>query len=189
MKKNLPKFMVMLALAAVVCLPAMASADYVQSWYENGLYGNPASYQTWDTAEAFLLSPGTWIGTGLTINSGTGWTMTLINPRYALATTATAYVSNASEYFYFATRATDLTGPFSFDWVLSSGGTIAEGGKIVGVFNLTGTPSGGWTPTEYAPTAPPQENRAHAPIPPSVMLLGSGLVGLVLLRRRKPATA
>ena len=33
MKKNLPKFMVMLALAAFVCLPGMASADYVQSWY------------------------------------------------------------------------------------------------------------------------------------------------------------
>ena len=69
MKKKLPKFMVMLALAAVVCLPGMASADYVQSWYENGLYGTPPTPRTWDTAEAFLLSPGTWTGTGLTITS------------------------------------------------------------------------------------------------------------------------
>ena len=40
MKKILPKFMVIVALAAAVCLPGMASADYVQSWYENGMYGD-----------------------------------------------------------------------------------------------------------------------------------------------------
>jgi len=51
-------------------LAGIASADYVQTWMDNGLYGNPPTLQTWDTAEAFLLSPGTWTGTGLTINSG-----------------------------------------------------------------------------------------------------------------------
>ena len=70
MKKNFLKFTVMLALAAVIYLPGMAWADYVQTWRENGLYGNPPPLQTWDTAEAFWLSLGTWTGTGLTINSG-----------------------------------------------------------------------------------------------------------------------
>ena len=63
MKKILPKFMVMLALAAAICLPGMASADYVQSWSENGWYGTPDTQQTWDKAEAFLVSGGTWTGT------------------------------------------------------------------------------------------------------------------------------
>ena len=54
MKKSFLKFSVILALAAVICLPGMASADYVQTWSENGLYGSPATQQTWDKAEAFL---------------------------------------------------------------------------------------------------------------------------------------
>ena len=73
MKQDLLKFSVMLALAAIICLPGLASADYVQTWSENGLYGG--TYKTWDTAEAFLHTPGiSWAGTGLTIESGTGWT-------------------------------------------------------------------------------------------------------------------
>jgi len=38
MKKSLKRFSVMLVLAAIISLPGMASADYIQSWYENGLY-------------------------------------------------------------------------------------------------------------------------------------------------------
>jgi hypothetical protein len=180
MKKNFLKFSVMLALAATISLPGMAQADYVQTWVENGLYGTPATYQTWDTAEAFLLTPGiTWAGTGLTINSGTGWTTKLINPQYALATTTTPYISSTQGNFYFATSSTNLAGTFSFDWVLSNKGAI------VGVERLVYTSIGGWTYTEYAPKNAPPENRSHAPLPPTVLLLGSGLVGLVLLCRRK----
>lgn len=188
MKKILSGLLVVLALAGVVCLPGMASADYVQNWVENGLYGTPATYQTWDTTEAFLLSPGTWIGTGLTINSGAGWTASLINPTYALAT-GNLFDSSTQGNFYFTTRATDLTGPFSFDWVLSRGGAITEGGTIVGVYNLTWTPGGGWTGLEFDPASPPSENRSPVPLPPTAMLLGSGLVGLVLLRRKNHTPA
>ena len=31
MKKNLPRFMIMLTLAAIVCLPSLASADYIKT--------------------------------------------------------------------------------------------------------------------------------------------------------------
>ena len=144
MKKNLPKFMVMLALAAVVCLPGMAHADYVQSWSENGWYGTPSTQQTWDKAEAFLVSGGTWTAPGLTI-ALTDWTATLINPTYILATGPT-FNSSSQGIFSFTTYATDrtATAPFVFDWILSHGTTI------VGFDRLTWTPAtgGGWTLTE-----------------------------------------
>jgi hypothetical protein len=177
MHKSLMNLVVMVALAAAICLPGMAQADYVVNWVENGVYGNPPTVQTWDTAEAFLLSDGAWTGTGLSF-SDAAWTATLVNPKYARAT-GPAYSGN----FPFTTSATDLTGPFSFDWVLSYQGVV------VGVYNLTGTPTGGWTGTEYTPADAPPENRFSIPLPPSLMLLGSSLVGLGLLRRRKPATA
>jgi hypothetical protein len=173
MHQRLVNLVVMAALAATICLPGMARADYVVNWVENGLYGNPPTAQTWDTAEAFLLSGGTWTGTGLSF-SDTSWTATLVNPKYALAT-GPAYSGN----FSFTTSATNLTGIFSFDWVLSYKGVI------VGVYNLTSTPSGGWTGTEYVPADAPPENRFPVPLPPSLLLVGSALVGLGLLRRRK----
>ena len=177
MKKNFPKFMLILALAAIVYLPGMANADYVQNWNENGLYGTPATYQTWDTAEAFLLSPGTWTGTGLTINSGTGWEEKLINPTYARATGDT-FISSTQGNFNFTTSASDLTGLFSFDWVLSNNSVI------VGVQRSIYTPGGGWSYTDFTAN-PPAENRSPVPLPPTMLLLGSGLAGLGLLRRRQ----
>jgi hypothetical protein len=172
--KTLVKWLILLSLAGTICLPGMASADYVQGWVENGLYAG--SYTTWNKAEAFLLSDGSWTGTGLTINSGSGWTATLINPTYALAT-GNLFDSSTQGNFYFTTSATDLTSPFSFDWVLSN-----DRG-IVGVQRSIYTPGEGWSYLDST-SNPPLENRAHAPIPPTALLLGTGLLGLFWLRRK-----
>jgi hypothetical protein len=187
LSKGFLKFSVILALAAVISLPGMASADYVQIWSENGLYGSPAAKQTWDKAEAFLVSGGTWVAPGLTV-AVTDWVATLVNPTYARATGPT-FNSSVRGDFSFTTYATNRTStdPFVFDWILWNGNTI------VGFDRLTWTPAsgGGWTLTE-SPIPVAQyiaqsslENRAHAPLPPTLLLLGSGLVGLGLLRRRK----
>ena len=37
--KNLMKLLVFLALGVVICSPGLAFGTYVESWYENGLYG------------------------------------------------------------------------------------------------------------------------------------------------------
>ncbi len=191
MRKVLLKFSVILALAAVIWLPGLASADYVQVWSENGQYGPTNAQQTWDKAEAFLVSGGTWTEPGLTI-AVTDWTATLINPTYALAT-GPAFDSSLQGLFSFTTYATDRTGtePFVIDWILWNGTTI------VGFDRLTWTPAadGSWTLTETPIAAADytaqssQENRAQAPLPPTTLLLGSGLVGLVLLHRKKRSRA
>jgi hypothetical protein len=172
--KSIVKWLLLLSLAGTICLPGMASADYVQGWVENGLYAG--SYTAWNKAEAFLLSDGSWTRTGLTINSGSGWTAALINPRYALAT-GDLFDSRTKGNFYFTTSATNLTGPFSFDWVLSN-----DSG-IVGVQRSIYTPGGGWSYVEFT-GSPPLENRAHAPLPPTALLFGTGLLGLLGLRRK-----
>jgi hypothetical protein len=175
MKKNFQKFSVMLALAAVISLPGMARADYIQSWVENGIY--QGATQTWDKMEIFLISPGNWTGTGLSGFSATGWSSELINSKYALAT-GSLYNPTVSGNFYYTTSSTDRTNPYTWDMFLWNGDTI------VGVQRSIYTPSGGWVYADLTAN-PPSENRAHAPLPPSVLLLGSGLLGLVLLCRRK----
>jgi len=179
------KVFMVLALGVSICMPGMALADYVQTWTENGIYGSPPAYQTWNEAEAFLISPGHWTGDGLSGFSAADWTSTIVSPTYVLAT-GPDYNSAVRGNFYFTTSATDILPgtSFTWDWVLSYVSHNAS--TIVGVQESTLTPTGGWNYTELT-SNPPAENRDLVPIPVSLLLLGSGLVGLVGFgwRRRK----
>ncbi len=171
--KTLVKLLMLLTLGAVICLPGVASADYVQGWTENGIYLGVT--QTWDKAEIFLKTPGNWIGTGLSGFSAAGWSAALINPQYALAS-GSLYNPTVSGNFAFTTSSTNETDPYTWDLFLWNGD------KLVGVQRSTWT-SAGWVYADLTAT-PPTENRAHAPLPASILLLGTGLLGLIGLQRK-----
>jgi hypothetical protein len=170
--KTLGKSLVILALALVICLPGVASADYTytQTWYENGLYGTPALNKTFDMVEAILVTPGaTWVGTGLTGLTASDWTVDLVNPQTATASAASLYDVSQTGDFWFTTTATSPTDTgVSFEWLLFNDGTFV-GGALV-----TFSSGGVWSSTELT----------HAPLPPTVLLLGTGLLGLIGLRRK-----
>ncbi|MGO8762549.1 MAG: hypothetical protein ACLP2P_10510 [Desulfobaccales bacterium] len=174
--KTLGKSLVILALATVICLPGVASADYTytQTWYENGLYGTPATLQTFNMVEAILVTPGaTWVGTGLTgLSSAPDWTATLVTPQIAEASApapGALYDVSQSGDFWFTTTATSPTDTgVTFEWLLFNGTTFV-GGELITI-----STGGVWSASELT----------HAPLPPTVLLLGTGLLGLIGLRRK-----
>jgi hypothetical protein len=179
--KTLVKSLAILALSTVILLPGVASADYTytQTWYENGLYGTPATVKTFDMVKAILVtSDATWVGTGLTGLTAPGWSVDLVNPQTAQASAASLYNVAVSGNFGFTTTATTPTDSgVTFQWLLYNGGTFV-GGELI-----TFSSGGVWSASEMT----------HAPIPGSLVLLGTGLVGLIGLcrkpRRNKPDNA
>jgi hypothetical protein len=173
--KTLVKLLVALALAANISLPGVASADYTytQTWYENGVYGTPAQLQTFDMVKAILVIPGaTWIDPGLTGLSAPGWTATLLTPQIAQASAPTPgslYDVSKSGNFWFTTTATSPTNTgVTFEWLLYNGATFV-GGELISFSS-----GGVWSASELT----------HAPLPPTLLLLGSGLLGLIGMRRK-----
>ncbi len=177
MRKNFLNFSVMLALAAVFCLPGMVSADSVHPWSEIIQYGS------WDKAEAFLVPVGTGTDPGVT-SAETGLAPALISPTSALAPAPT--INPSLQGIFSSPNSMDQTGtdPSVFDWILWDGNTIvgfdflpwipgADGTLILADFPILAA----LITTLFFPT--------NVPLPPTVLLLGSGLVGLVLLHRRK----
>ena len=156
--KTLGKSLVILALATVICLPGVASADYTytQTWYENGLYGTPATLQTFNMVEAILVTPGaTWVDPGLTgLSSGPGLDRDLGDPtdsRGFRPGPRSALRREPEWRFWFTTTATSPTDAgVTFEWLLFNGTTFV-GGALVS-FSTGGV----WSASELT----------HAPLPP-----------------------
>ncbi len=185
MRKNFLKFSVMLALAAVFCLPGMVSADSVHPWSEIIRLGSWDAQLTWDKVEAVLVPGGTGTDPGLT-SAETGLAPALINPTSALAAEPTFDPSLQGIFSFLITYGMDQTGidPFVTDWIIWDGTTIvgfdllpwipgADGTLILAEFPILGAIINAL----FSP--------ANVPLPPTVLLLGSGLLGLMLLHRRK----
>jgi len=83
MNKNLPKFMVLLALAAVICLPSMVMAWTLPGvFYENGIDPSEVNHGQFDKIEVFMMD-GTIFNAPFIQSASiasAGWSSTLINP-------------------------------------------------------------------------------------------------------------
>jgi hypothetical protein len=198
--KWLVKVFMILALGAVICLPGLVSAsttigdpgtdtDWTQRMVEDGYapYTSP-NPSPFNKLEVFMLD-----GTNLTLPffidfDHTGWSSVVVNGSYAVATGPTV---TPTDLLYYTFQIPDpSTTAREFDYL------VWNGDHLVGTQHITWGP--GWSypyfngdgiqasnGTYYDRSDPEPPLGAEIPLPPSLLLLGSGLVGLGFLRRRK----
>ena len=176
------RFLAIIALGTVICLPSMAMAWTLPGTFiENGTDPNGVNYGQFDKIEIFMIDGTTFDApfiqeAGI---AGAGWSSTLVNPTYSLTTgTLTSYLgpftvelpdpsSTAHVLDYFVYRDDTLLYSQRLTWngtglsypILDSDGSSY-------IYNGT---SGSYD---------------RASIPPSVLLLGTGLLGLIGLRQK-----
>jgi hypothetical protein len=178
MRKKLIKLMVTLVLGVVICLPGIAAADWAQQFNETGV-GN------FDAMEFFMVAGGSeWINGAYAFSNGS-WLGEVVNPDYAKAT------GNAITNLTFNLNGTNVGPPnvFTFDFLAWDGGILTGTLKE----HVSATYNGGWSfgapiiadVNNYDRIDASIGSNAVVPLPPSVLLLGSGLLGLGFLPRRK----
>ena len=176
MRTKMSKLIVALALGAVICLPGMAQADWnftVTGYYDNyPESGGPVTGPI-DKIDVSITS-GTFdfANPGMIDYGGqfSGWTVNNINSKFVQATNIAAPSSAGWNYTF---AGTGPVYPFTLDWNAYDNGVFKVHEHIA--LDSSGGISG------YYDTNPAQ----MVPLPPSVLLLGSGLLGLGFLPRRK----
>jgi len=167
------KLLVVVALALTIFLPGMALA-YIQGWS-----GWTFTTEV-DTVEGFIVLPinYSFAGTGFDFaTTNSGWSNSLINSQYAFASgPATIQLNGFTVNF---------TGNFPasttyMDWYAYSGG---NGGTIVGAWRQQ-VGYNAWADIKGT-TARDDPRHNMVPLPPSVLLMGSGLLRLAGYMRRK----
>jgi len=185
MRTKIIKLILVLALGAVICLPAVAGAfianggllgDWSQQFEENGV-GN------FDAMEFFMVSGGSeWTNSAYSL-SNSSWSSQITNPNYVMAT------GNALTDLKFNLSGTDVGPPnvFSFDFLAWDGGILTGTLKEHTRVNY----NGGWSFAasttavgDYDRSDPSGANSA-VPLPPSALLFSTGLLGLGFWPRKK----
>jgi hypothetical protein len=177
MKRTLMKSLMFLALSAVISLPGVASADYTFSLITGYFWQQSISGLPFDRIDTTITGPNLFsaavdaAGNAATIDHGNnvftaaGW-----KGSYVSGTESTASgpaVVNLQWDWNFSGNVPNPALPITLkiDYYYNN---VFEG------FELYTMGSGGGYSGDYH----------HAPLPPSVLLLGSGLLGLIGLRRK-----
>jgi hypothetical protein len=181
--KTLVKSLIVMALVAVICLPGVASAYLTGgTWIETGAQ---TGYAPFTKIEVFADASTTLTGVVLFGLSAPGWTNTLVNPRYSVAE------GPPPGSVLFTWQFPDPGNQYrEIEYLVWNGDTLNSQQHLV--FNQSGwyVPSGTGSWGYYQGDGVndyyhnPLPSSSHAPLPPTVLLLGTGLLGLIGLRRK-----
>jgi hypothetical protein len=188
MSKKMLNLIFILVLGAVICLPCMAMAWTLPGTFiENGTDPNGVNHGQFTKIEIFMIDGSTFDAPFIQEASivGVGWSSTLVNPIYSLSTGPL----------------TNLLGPFTvdlpdpstqshvLDYLVWDDNTLLYSQRVTWNGTGSGGDYNGWSypildsnGSTYAYNGT-SGNYDRAPIPPSVLLLGTGLLGLISLRR------
>jgi hypothetical protein len=166
--------------------PVIAHADWGFSMGDDGYKpGTTTHYDNIKKIEFFIPNVQqnagiTWSGQGVTNLSASGWTATKINPTYVLATGP-----SVGSLYWNLLFSGNAPSEFRLDYLVYTGNK----NKPVYAVSMTivnGVPNfsqgSGWVALD--PKHLPDYNRNPVPLPPTVWLLGAGLVGAFVFRKK-----
>jgi hypothetical protein len=181
--KTLVKYLIVMALAANICQPGVASAYLTGgTWIETGAETGSVPFTK---IEVFADASTTLTDVVLYGLSAPGWTNTLVNPQYSVAqgpppgsVTFTWQFPDPGDQYR------------AIEYLVWNGDILLSQQHLVfnqsGWYVPAGTGSWGYYQGDGVQdfSGNPLPARSHAPLPATVLLLGTGLLGLIGLRRK-----
>jgi hypothetical protein len=181
--KNLIKSLIVMALAAKLCMPGVAWAYLTGgTWIETGAENGSAPFTK---IEVFADASTTLTDVVLYDLSATGWTNTLVNPQYSVA--QGPYTGSVTFTWQFPDPGDQYR---EIEYLVWNGTTLNSQQHLAfnqsGWFVPNGTGSWGYYQGDGDQDfyKNPLPSSSPVPLPPTVLLLATGLLGLLGLRRR-----